>query len=108
MTSRKFIPRHLVCDTQLTFVYLVLFLRHYSLKRRTIIVAARDLEKANFPRELDQGMEEKYSEKQASETSNDNGDDDDKKIVEVDEKQLDSLEVLESHGVVIKQFEIHV
>ena len=100
MTSRKIILRYLVCVTQLMFVYLVVFLRHYTLKR-TVILAA-DVEKAGVPGEPDQGKGVEHSEERASEPSNDNGDDDDVKTVDVDEKRT-----LEGHDG-IKQLESHV
>jgi hypothetical protein len=81
MTSRKFILRYLVRVTRLMFVYLVLFMRHYTLKR--IVVKAEDIEKAGVPGEPVQGNGEEHSEERASEPSNDN---DDIKAVHVDEK----------------------
>ena len=70
MTSRIFIPRYLVRVTQLMFVYLVLFMRHYTLKRT--VVKAEDVEKS---REPDQGNGEEHSEERANEPSKNNGDD---------------------------------
>ena len=96
MTSRKFILPYLVRVTQLMFAYLVLFMRHYTLKR--IVVKAEDVEKAGVPGEPDQGNGE-LEEERASEPSNDN---DDIKTVDVDEKRT-----LEGHDVDIKQLESH-
>lgn len=79
------------------FAYLVLFMRHYTLKR--IVVKAEDVEKAGVPGEPDQGNGEEHSEERASEPSNDN---DDIKTVDVDEKRT-----LEGHDVDIKQLESH-
>jgi hypothetical protein len=70
------------------FVYLVLYMRHYTLKR--IVVLAEDVEKAGVPGEPDQGNGE-HSEERASEPSNDNGDDDIKTMIDVDEKRTPSL-----------------
>lgn len=95
MTSRKFITRYLVRVTQLMF-YLVLFLRHYTLK--LIVIKAEDVEKAGVPVEPGQGN----GEEQTNEPSNDNGDDDDIKTVDVDEKRT-----LEGHEVDIKKLESH-
>ena len=72
--------------------YLVLFLRHYTLK--SIVVKAEDVEKAGVSVERDQGNGEHFEER-TNEPSNDNGDDDDIKTVDVDEKRT-----LESHDVV--------
>ena len=80
-------------STQLIFVYLVLFLRHYTLVR--IVVKAEDVEKAGVPGGPDQENGEEHSEKRASEPSNDN---DDTKTVDF---------ALEGHGVDIKQLESH-
>ena len=100
MASRIFIPRYLVCVTQLMFVCLVIFLRHYTLKRTVIL--AEDVEKAGVPAEPDQGNEKEHPEERASEPSNDNGEDDDIKTVDVDEKRT-----LEGHDFDIKQLESH-
>ena len=84
------------------FVCLVLFLRHYTLKRT--VIRAEDVEKAGVPAEPDQAIEKEHSEERASEPSNDNGeDDDDIKTVDVDEKRT-----LEGHDVDMKQLENHV
>lgn len=102
MTSRKFIPRYLarVRVTQLMFVYLVLFMRHYTLK--SIVIKAEDVEKAGVSGESYQGNGEEHSEEQANEPSNDNGDEYDIKTVDVDEKRT-----LEGHDVDIKRLESH-
>lgn len=75
------------------FVYLVLFMRHYTLT--TTVVKAEDVEKAGVPVEPGQGNGEEHSEERTNEASNNNGDDDDIKTVDVDEKRT-----LESHDVV--------
>jgi len=67
---------------------MVLYMRHYTLKR--IVVLAEDVEKAGVPGEPDQGNGE-HSEERASEPSNDNGDDDIKTMIDVDEKRTPSL-----------------
>ena len=97
MASRKFIARYLVHVTQL-ILYLVLFMRHYTLK--TTVVKAEDVEKAGVPvLERDHGNGE---EERTNEPSNDNGDDDDIKTVDADEKRT-----LEGHDVDIKRLESH-
>jgi hypothetical protein len=93
MILRKFISRYLVRVTRLMFVYLVLFMRHYTLKR--IVIKAEDVEKAGVPGEPVQGN----GEEQASEPSNDN---DDIKTVDVDDKRT-----LEGHDVDIKKLDSH-
>ena len=80
------------------FVYLVLFMRHYTLT--TTVVKAEDVEKAGVPVEPDQGNGER-----TNEPSNDNGEDDDIKTADVDEKRTlegheDDIKRLESHDVV--------
>ena len=101
VTSRNFIPRYLVrMSLQLMFVYLVLFMRHYTLKR--IVIKAEDVEKAGVSGEPDQGNGEEHSEERTNEPSNDNGDEDDIKTVDVDEKRT-----LEGHDVDTKQLESH-
>ena len=80
------------------FVYLVLFMRHYTLT--TTVVKAEDVEKTGVPVEPDQGNGER-----TNEPSNDNGDDDDIKTADVDEKRTlegheDDIKRLESHDVV--------
>jgi hypothetical protein len=68
--------------------YLVLFLRHYSLKQT--IVRAEDVEKATagISGEPEQGTGEEHPEERVSEPTNDNGDDDIKTttVVDTDEK----------------------
>ena len=75
------------------FVYLVLFMRHYTLKRT--VIKAEDVEKADVSGEADQGNEER-----TNEPSKDNGDDDEIKTADVDEKRT-----LEGHDVDVKQLE---
>ena len=80
-------------------VYLVLFKRNYTLKR--IVVKAEDVEITGVGGEPDQGNGEGNSEERTNgEPSNDNGDDDDIKTVDVDEKLT-----LEGHEVDIKRLE---
>jgi hypothetical protein len=76
------------------FVYLVLFMRHYTLVRT--VVKAEDVEKAGVPREPVRGNGEDHSEERASEPSNDN---DDTKTIN------DERRTLEGHDVDIKQLE---
>jgi hypothetical protein len=99
MTSGIFIPRYLG-RVQLMFVYLVLFMRHYTLKRT--VVKAEDVEKTGVAGEPDQGNGEEHSEERTNEPSNDNGEDDDIKTVDVDEKRT-----LGGHDVDIKRLESH-
>ena len=82
------------------FFYLVLFMRHYTLT--TTVVKAEDVEKAGVPVEPDQRNGEERSEERTNEPSNDNGDDDDIKTVDVDEKRT-----LEGHEDDIKRLESH-
>jgi len=76
---------------------MVMFMRHYTLKRN--VIRAEDVEKAGVPREPNQGNE--HSEDRASEPSNDNGDDDDIKTVDVDENRTleNDMKQIESHDV---------
>jgi hypothetical protein len=98
MASRKFIARYLVRVTQLMFVSLALFLQHYTLK--STVVKAEDVENAGVL-ELDQINGEEDSEERTNKPSNDNGDDDDIKIVGVDKKRT-----LEGHEVVIMRLPV--
>lgn len=106
MTSRNilYLDIWFVFD-QLMFVchHLVLFLRHYTLKRTVML--AEDVEKAVVLEESDQGSGKEYSSSEdlASEPSNDNGNDDDVKVVDVDEKRS-----LEGRDAGIKQLESNV
>ena len=72
MTSIKYIARYLIRITQLMFVYLALFLRHYTLKRT--VVKAEDVEKAGLPVKLDQGNGDELFEEGTNEPSNNKGD----------------------------------
>ena len=67
------------------FIYLALFMRHYTLKRT--VVKAEDVEKAGVHVEPDKGNREEHSEERTNEPSNANGDDDDMKTVDVGEKR---------------------
>ena len=82
------------------FPYLVMFLRHYSLKR--VVVRAEDVEKATtgIPGEHEQGNREEHPEERASEPTNDNGDDDAKTTTAVD---VDEQRSLEGHDVTVTQ-----
>jgi len=77
---------------------MALFLQHYTLK--STVVKAEDVENAGVL-ELDQINGEEDSEERTNKPSNDNGDDDDIKIVGVDKKRT-----LEGHEVVIMRLPV--
>ena len=73
------------------FVYLVLFMRHYTLKRN--VVKAEDLEKTGVS--VAQGNasgEEQHFEERTNVPSNDNGDADEKRTLEGHEVDIKLLE----------------
>ena len=78
------------------FVYLVLFMRHYTLKRT--VVKAEDVEYAGVS--LEQRIGEEHSEERTNEPSND----DDIKTVDA---ASDEKRTLEGHEVDIKRLESH-